>query len=100
MWAFYYLRRKTSYEDAMRDILIRGGDTDTNAAIIGGLIGAVEGFEHIREEWRDKVLSYEYEESAGFGHLRDDFLSPKKYFIPLLSALYVKAPISDEFYIL
>ena len=25
---------------AVRDILIRGGDTDTNAAIVGGLLGA------------------------------------------------------------
>ena len=40
IWAFYYLKHKWSYMDALRDILLRGGDTDTNAAIIGGLLGA------------------------------------------------------------
>jgi ADP-ribosylglycohydrolase len=40
MWSFYYLKNETVFEEAMKDILIRGGDTDTNAAIIGGLIGA------------------------------------------------------------
>ena len=29
--------------EAMYDILLKGGDTDTNAAIIGGLLGAIGG---------------------------------------------------------
>ena len=43
-YSFYYLRNKYSYEDAIRDILLKGGDTDTNAAIVGGLIGCVHGY--------------------------------------------------------
>jgi ADP-ribosyl-[dinitrogen reductase] hydrolase len=40
IWAFYYLKNNWSYMDALRDILLRGGDTDTNAAIVCGLLGA------------------------------------------------------------
>jgi ADP-ribosyl-[dinitrogen reductase] hydrolase len=40
IWAFYYLRKGATYQDAIRDMLLQGGDTDTNAAIVGGLIGA------------------------------------------------------------
>ena len=40
MWGFHYLREGMTYEDAMYDILGYGGDTDTNACIIGGLLGA------------------------------------------------------------
>jgi ADP-ribosyl-[dinitrogen reductase] hydrolase len=39
-WAFIYLKRGESYENAMRHILEMDGDTDTNAAIVGGLLGA------------------------------------------------------------
>jgi ADP-ribosyl-[dinitrogen reductase] hydrolase len=36
-----------SYEDSMKAMLIAGGDTDTNAAIIGGMLGAAVGLEGI-----------------------------------------------------
>ncbi len=49
MWAFYYLNKQTSYNDALRDILLRGGDTDTNAAIVGGLLGAADGIDGINK---------------------------------------------------
>jgi ADP-ribosylglycohydrolase len=29
---------------SMNDMLLKGGDTDTNGAIIGGLLGAAYGF--------------------------------------------------------
>jgi len=34
-----------------------GGDTDTNAAIAGALLGAVHGIAAIPAQWRDAVLS-------------------------------------------
>lgn len=40
VWAFYYLKNEWTYDDAIRDMLLQGGDTDTNAAIVGGLLGA------------------------------------------------------------
>ena len=44
--------------DALRDILQRGGDTDTNGAIIGGLLGATQGIEAIDEKMLSKVLNF------------------------------------------
>ena len=43
IWAFYYLKHCYFYEDAIKDILLKGGDTSINAAIVGGLIGALHG---------------------------------------------------------
>ncbi len=40
LWAFYYLKKDYEYEAAIKDIVNRGGDTQANAAIVGGLIGA------------------------------------------------------------
>jgi ADP-ribosylglycohydrolase len=44
-WGFvmgmYFLRNSDiGYEDAIKITLMKGGDTDTNAAIVGGLVGA------------------------------------------------------------
>lgn len=41
--AFRHLRKNSSYIDAMAAVLRGGGDTDTNACIVGGLIGAAVG---------------------------------------------------------
>jgi ADP-ribosylglycohydrolase len=50
--SFYYLlrydKKKVSDEDfyfnAVRETIRFGGDTDTNACIVGGMIGALVGF--------------------------------------------------------
>ena len=36
-----------------------GGDTDTNAAIVGGLLGAYFGVSQIKEEWVNGLLSFD-----------------------------------------
>lgn len=36
---------------------VRGGDTDTNAAICGALLGAVYGLDAISAQWVDQVLN-------------------------------------------
>ena len=41
--AFRHLWMGTGYLDAVRETLALGGDTDTNAAIVGGLVGAAWG---------------------------------------------------------
>lgn len=38
--AFHHLRVGSGYEEALRQVLSGGGDTDTNACIAGGLTGA------------------------------------------------------------
>ena len=35
------------YKQAMRMVIQKGGDTDTNAAIVGGLIGSIVGFKNL-----------------------------------------------------
>lgn len=40
----------------MEDILSRGGDTDTNAAIVGGLVGCLHGASEIPGFLKDPVL--------------------------------------------
>ena len=45
--AFYHLRRGTEYAEAVLETLVDGGDTDTNACIVGGLVGALHGLQGI-----------------------------------------------------
>ena len=43
VWSLYYLMKGLSYEEAIKDIISRGGNTRCNAAIVGGLIGVDNG---------------------------------------------------------
>ncbi|KAF2257616.1 ADP-ribosylglycohydrolase family protein [Lojkania enalia] len=44
-----------SFEDVLVDVVRIGGDTDTNGAIAGGLLGARDGIEAIPERWLEKL---------------------------------------------
>jgi ADP-ribosylglycohydrolase len=55
--AFYELRHARSLEEALVSTVRRGGDTDTNAAIAGALLGAVHGRDAVPPDWRVLVLS-------------------------------------------
>jgi ADP-ribosylglycohydrolase len=55
--AFWQLLNAPSYEEALVDTVGRGGDTDTNAAIVGALLGAVYGLEAIPKRWVETVLN-------------------------------------------
>lgn len=55
--AFRHLARGTTYAEALRETLLGGGDTDTNACIVGGLVGARWGAAAIPEEMRGAVLT-------------------------------------------
>lgn len=48
-----------NYHDAIVTCIKFGDDTDTSAAICGGLAGMYYGFENIPEEWREAVLKKE-----------------------------------------
>ena len=50
LWSFYYLMKNESFENAMLDIIKRGGDTRCNAAVVGGLIGAANGLGDCKQE--------------------------------------------------
>lgn len=47
-----------NYADAVRLCIRAGGDTDTVAAIAGGLLGARYGTESIPAEWRDAIRGW------------------------------------------
>lgn len=53
--ALYQLLHATSLEDGVVDTIMRGGDSDTNAAICGALLGAVCGREAIPAQWLDSL---------------------------------------------
>lgn len=54
--AFYHLMGH-SFELALVQTVDRGGDTDTNAAICGALVGAAQGLHAISPRWRRTVLN-------------------------------------------
>lgn len=54
--AFYRLLRSKSFEDGVVDTIGLGGDTDTNAAIAGALLGAKFGAEAIPVGWKVPVM--------------------------------------------
>lgn len=57
--AFHFLKEGTSYEEAVKRTLMMGGDTDTNAAIVGAVIGALHGFQGIPPYMREPVLKFD-----------------------------------------
>jgi ADP-ribosyl-[dinitrogen reductase] hydrolase len=48
---FCWLRHPTDFRQAVESVILLGGDTDTTAAIVGGLAGAALGPEAIPPEW-------------------------------------------------
>jgi hypothetical protein len=54
--AFYHLLRMTTFERAIVDTVRLGGDTDTNCAIVGALLGACVGASGIPRVWRNAVI--------------------------------------------
>jgi ADP-ribosylglycohydrolase len=55
--AFWHLVHTPSWRDGVVDAASRGGDADTNAAIVGALLGARDGLHAIPEAWLARVLS-------------------------------------------
>jgi ADP-ribosylglycohydrolase len=66
--ALWQLLYAPSVEKGVVDTVMRGGDTDTNAAIAGALLGAVYGKDAIPAQWVEKLLSCRPE--AGLAHVR------------------------------
>jgi ADP-ribosylglycohydrolase len=73
--AFRHLLLGSNYESAIAETLGGGGDTDTNACIVGGLVGAAVGVDKIPQKMRDAVLNC----VTSLGkHPRPDFLHPRQ----------------------
>lgn len=80
MHAFRHLWLETDYEEALRETLLGGGDTDTNACIVGGLIGAACGADAIPDDMKQPVLRCNTQQGK---HPRPRFLSTTQ--IPTLA---------------
>ena len=55
--ALWQLLHAENLEEGVVDTVMRGGDTDTNAAICGALLGAVHGLYAVPDQWRKAVLA-------------------------------------------
>ena len=93
--SYYYLLRHAEYLkdenkesniyfDAIKYTIKEGGDTDTNAAIVGGMIGALVGFKGILPHMTETVINYDCVNNPrpstdGYGIPRPDFLNTKKW---------------------
>ena len=71
--AFRHLAKGSGYREALVETLHGGGDTDTNACIVGGLIGALHGVEGIPLAMRQALLNCDTE----LGNPRPEWLSTR-----------------------
>ncbi len=55
--ALWQLLHATNLEEAVVDSVMRGGDTDTNAAICGAILGAVHGRDAVPGQWVESLLN-------------------------------------------
>lgn len=58
--AIWCLLTTSNYKDCVLKAVNLGGDTDTIAAIAGGLAGATYGYEAIPEDWRKTLIKRDY----------------------------------------
>mmetsp|Transcript_15641 Transcript_15641/g.26411 ORF Transcript_15641/g.26411 Transcript_15641/m.26411 type:complete len:95 (+) Transcript_15641:187-471(+) len=81
--SFFFLLRfeedkvKNYYYYALKHTIQLGGDTDTNACIVGGMIGALVGLKNIPKEMVEKVLKHDCTD-AGSRSKRPEFLNTRK----------------------
>lgn len=68
--AFYQLLHAPSLEEGVVRTVMAGGDTDTNGAIAGALLGAVHGRGAIPAKWQRSVLSCRPLPVSGASHPR------------------------------
>ena len=55
--ALWQLLHAPNLEEGVIDTVMRGGDTDTNAAICGALLGSVYGRSSVPERWTEAILN-------------------------------------------
>ena len=99
--SFYWLLilkepSQNSYYEAINGTIQCGGDTDTNACIVGGMIGAYVGISGIKQEMIAKVLSFNCENpketnpeenKSKVGFIRPVLFNTKTRLIPCVRAL-------------
>jgi ADP-ribosyl-[dinitrogen reductase] hydrolase len=81
--AFRHLKKQTSYTESVFETLFGGGDTDTNACIVGGLVGALHGEEGIPARMRKALYCCDTRR----GRPRPEFLQTRVQLPALLDRL-------------
>ena len=85
-----FLKNK-NYEDSIKMMLRFGGDTDTNSAILGGLVCSFEREEKIPKDFIKKLLDCDPSQKTK-GPMRDKFLIPKYKIEEIFENLIKNAP--------
>ncbi len=67
------------YKKWIKWVICRAGDTDTNAAISGGLIGAVIGFKRLPYEYLEKIFKLQFEHAKKSYTRRDKEYNPSNF---------------------
>ena len=62
--ALWCARRAADFEEALVAVVSAGGDTDTNGAAAGAVLGARFGFDAIPRRWRDQVAELRADRDA------------------------------------
>ena len=82
-YSFILLKNETDYNKIMKKVLMNGGDTDTNACIVGGLIGAKLGYKKLNDQIPEqckKLLRYDAPQA---NRKRPEFLTPRNAFLKI-----------------
>ncbi|MBF0143647.1 MAG: ADP-ribosylglycohydrolase family protein [Magnetococcales bacterium] len=53
-----WMQNPVSYEKAVTEVIRLGGDTDTTAAILGGILGAGMGVEGLPDHWLTRLMDW------------------------------------------
>ena len=81
------------YHYSLKETIRLGGDTDTNACIVGGLIGSAVGIKNIPKDMVNKLLSFD---CTTEGRIRPEFLSVKKHLLKNISKMITMIPSKQE----
>jgi len=93
--ALWQLLHAPNLEEGIVDTIMRGGDTDTNAAICGALLGAVHGREAIPLQWINCLLNCRPKEGKPHvKHPRPEHLWPVHALKLAKKLLTCRAPIA------
>ena len=93
--AFYHLAHGSSFEDALVGTVGLGGDTDTNAAIAGALLGSFCGIGAIPQRWILPVLSCRPHDELKAKHPRPEEYWPDDI-LDVADALLLAMPNLNE----
>ena len=69
----------------MKFVIQHGGDTDTNACIVGGFIGAILGFKRLPPDYLTKQLNLKF--SPDYRKNHGSFYEPRRGFIAMINLI-------------